>query len=40
MNISGVFDTGDAAAFVEAVQSYLPATADYADSDTIRLRMK
>lgn len=40
MNISGVFDAGDTAAFVEAVRSYLPVTADYPDSDTIRLRMK
>ncbi len=40
MKISGVFDAGDAAAFVEAVQSYLPATADYSRADTIYLRMK
>lgn len=40
MNISGVFDAGDTAAFVEAVRFYLPAEADHTDPETIHLRMK
>jgi len=40
MHVSGVFEAGDALAFVEAVQAYLPARADYSSSNTIRLRLK
>ena len=40
MQVSGVFEAGNAQAFVEAVQAYLPATADYADSNTVTLRAK
>jgi transmembrane sensor len=39
MNISGLFDIGDTAAFVEAVQAYLPVAVD-SDSQTIHLRAK
>lgn len=39
MNISGLFDIGDTAAFVEAVQAYLPVVVD-SDSQTIHLRAK
>lgn len=38
--VSGVFETGDTIAFVEAVESYLPVTADYSESDVVRLRYK
>ena len=40
MQVSGVFEAGNAQAFVEAVQAYLPASAVYADSNTVRLRAK
>lgn len=40
MNVSGVFDAGDSRAFADVVQSYLPVTADYSQTDIIRLRMK
>lgn len=40
MQVSGVFEAGNAQAFVEAVQAYLPATAVYADSNTVKLRAK
>lgn len=40
MNISGVFDAGDTAAFVEAVESYLPVVAEHIDADTIRFRLR
>ena len=38
--ISGVFETGDTQGFVSAVQRYLPVTADYSDSNTVRLKLK
>jgi transmembrane sensor len=40
MRVSGVFDAGDTHAFVEAVQSSLPAVADYSQPSTIRLQQK
>ena len=40
LKISGVFEAGDTRAFADAMQSYLPVTADYTDSDTIRLKNK
>jgi transmembrane sensor len=40
LSVSGVFDAGDSRAFADAVQSYLPVTADYSQSDVIKLRMK
>jgi transmembrane sensor len=39
MKVSGVFDSGDAQAFAEAMQTYLPVVADSSQS-TIHLRMK
>lgn len=40
MQVSGVFEAGNAQAFVAAVQAYLPATADYPSPDLVRLRAK
>lgn len=40
MRVSGVFDSGDAQAFAEAMQAYLPVTADFSDGSTIHLRTK
>lgn len=40
LRVSGVFETGDTAAFAEAVQSYLPVAADYSEQGVIRLRTK
>ncbi len=40
LSISGLFETGDTRAFADALQSYLPVTADYSDPDVIELRMK
>jgi transmembrane sensor len=40
MKVSGVFDSGDAQAFAEAMQAYLPVVADFSRSPTIHLRMK
>jgi transmembrane sensor len=40
LSVSGVFDAGDSRAFADAVQSYLPVTADYSQADIIKLRMK
>jgi transmembrane sensor len=40
LSVSGVFDAGDSRAFADAVQSYLPVTADYSQGDVIKLRMK
>jgi transmembrane sensor len=40
MKVSGVFDSGDAQAFAEAMQAYLPVTADFSGGSTIHLRMK
>jgi transmembrane sensor len=38
--VSGVFEAGDVAGFVSALERYLPVAADYADSHTVKLRMK
>jgi transmembrane sensor len=40
MKVSGVFDSGDAQAFAEAMQAYLPVAADFSGGSTIHLRMK
>jgi transmembrane sensor len=40
LSVSGVFDAGDSRAFADAVQSYLPVTADYSQADIIKLRMR
>ena len=40
LRVNGVFEAGDAQAFAEAVQAYLPVDADYTLSGKIRLRMK
>jgi transmembrane sensor len=40
MKISGVFDAGDALAFAEAMQAYLPVNADLSQGSTIHLRPK
>lgn len=40
LRISGVFEAGDNRSFADAVQAYLPVTADYSRSDVITLRMK
>jgi transmembrane sensor len=40
MKVSGVFDSGDAQAFAEAMQAYLPVAADFSRASTIHLRMK
>lgn len=39
-HVSGVFEAGDTPGFVRAIELYLPVTADYADSRTVKLRMK
>lgn len=39
MKLSGVFDSGDAQAFAEAMQAYLPVAADFSHAPTIHLRM-
>lgn len=39
MQVSGIFEEGDSLAFVEAVQSYLPVSADTASSGRIRLHL-
>jgi transmembrane sensor len=38
--VSGVFEAGDIPGFVSALERYLPVAADYADSHTVKLRMK
>jgi transmembrane sensor len=38
--VSGVFEAGDTPAFAEAVQSYLPVTADYSEPGVVRLQHK
>jgi len=38
--VSGVFEAGDTAGFLSALERYLPIAADYADSHTVKLRMK
>jgi transmembrane sensor len=40
MRVSGVFDSGDAQAFAEATQAYLPVAADFSQGSSIHLRMK
>jgi len=40
MRVNGVFDSGDAPAFAEAMQSYLPVSADFSQASTIHLRAK
>jgi transmembrane sensor len=40
LSVSGVFDAGDSRAFADTVQAYLPVTADYSQSNIIKLRMK
>jgi transmembrane sensor len=40
MKVSGVFDSGDAQAFAEAMQAYLPVTADFSTGSSIHLRQK
>ena len=40
MKVSGVFDSGDAQAFAEAMQAYLPVAADFSQAATIHLRLK
>jgi transmembrane sensor len=40
MRVSGVFDAGDAHAFVEAVQHSIAVEADYSEPSTIRLRAR
>jgi len=40
LSVSGVFEAGDSRAFAAAVQAYLPVTADYSQSDIIKLQMK
>lgn len=40
LSVSGVFEAGDSRAFAEAVEAYLPVTADYSRDDVINLRMK
>ena len=39
MQVNGVFETGDAQAFIEAMQSYLPVSADTSSPGTIRLHL-
>lgn len=39
-SISGVFEAGDSAGFVDAVQRYLPVTADSSEANKIILRLK
>ncbi|MGH8250832.1 MAG: FecR family protein [Steroidobacteraceae bacterium] len=39
-HISGVFEAGDTRGFVNALQRYLPVTADYADNNTVRLKAR
>jgi transmembrane sensor len=40
MSVSGIFDAGDSRAFADAVEAYLPVTADYSQIDVIKLKMK
>jgi transmembrane sensor len=40
MKVSGVFDSGDARGFAEAMQAYLPVVAEFSRDSTIHLRMK
>ena len=38
--VSGVFEAGDTRGFVNALQLYLPITADYSGPDTVRLKAR
>jgi transmembrane sensor len=40
LSVSGIFDAGDSREFADAVEAYLPVTADYSQSDVIKLKMK
>jgi transmembrane sensor len=40
MRISGAFDAGDTREFVDALERYLPVTADYVGSDTVQIRAR
>ncbi len=40
MKVSGVFDSDDAQAFADAMQAYLPVTADFSVPSAIHLRVK
>jgi transmembrane sensor len=40
VKVSGVFDAGDAQAFAEAMQAYLPVVVDFSRGSAIHLRMK
>jgi transmembrane sensor len=40
MQVSGVFEAGNARAFVTAVEAYLPATVEYSSPDLVTLRAK
>jgi transmembrane sensor len=40
VNISGVFNTGDANAFIEAVTSYFPVQAERAEGSTVHLTLR
>jgi transmembrane sensor len=37
--ISGVFEAGDTQGFLSAVQQYLPVSAEYVDTETVKLRL-
>jgi transmembrane sensor len=39
-HVSGVFETGDNPGFVNAIQRYLPVSADYSGSNLVTLRLK
>jgi transmembrane sensor len=40
LNISGVFNTGDSNAFIEAVTTYFPVTAERGEGSTVRLTLR
>jgi transmembrane sensor len=40
LHVSGVFDADDAQAFAQAIETYLPVTADRTEPDVIRLRRR
>lgn len=39
-HVSGVFEAGDTRGFVNALERYLPVTADYSDTDIVRLKAR
>lgn len=39
-HINGVFDEGDTRGFLNTIEQYLPVTAEYRDSNTVRLKSK